>query len=760
MRFSRLIPRYLIQAVIPYFIFSWLLLSVILFVQQGSRYSEIFFSANIPKTLIWQLTFALVPNVIAFTCPMAALVAVIIGFARMQGDGELVSMKAAGVGNLQLIMPVVFLGILLSAFTFFINLYGVPFAARMVRQVALQTALYKLESPIEPGVFNTEINGYTIYAKDGNLEKGTWENIFIYNEDKQADTLRLITSKGGRIDSNDETSELVLDGAIVNTISFDKNREKIISESIGQTRFAIKTKRAELIDKLSSTEASSDELGIRELYFYAKTKEGREKTEIDIIFHRRIILSLTPLIFALLGASLILKFNRRGKGFGVFLAILSLMIYYLLTLLGEQLARTSRVKVLTASLLPIAVSLVFIGWFFLSERFSLGLKNFSFGEKFKINLPPHIGKILRPKFSLQFNTALLDFDIISSLIKYFILTLSFLTLIFIIFTAFELWKFAGEMDDGATLLLKYLFYLLPFIYIQIAPSALMIATLTAFVIKSRQNEIVTWTNAGRSVYRLLFPCLAFMIFLGFLNWQMQEKLLPKSNQIQESLRARIRNRGGANNKEVKYWVSNDNRIYSFELAAEKSKTAQRVKNLLVFEFSPDNVRLQTVYKAPEGLWETDKIKFLGETEKIYHRDGKIELVKIGESHLPERFNPFAALYQKPSYLNTEEIKERIENTEAESEKRNYETALEKKYATLFLPFVITLFTAPFALSLHRKGRVATVGYAIGVWLLFIGAGNVFEQFGQNGYIAPAFAVWSPLLLFTMLGIFLISRIKT
>ena len=64
MRFSWKISKYLIGAVLPYFIFSWLLLSVILFVQQASRFSDIFFSVNIPTNLVWQLTFALVPSVI------------------------------------------------------------------------------------------------------------------------------------------------------------------------------------------------------------------------------------------------------------------------------------------------------------------------------------------------------------------------------------------------------------------------------------------------------------------------------------------------------------------------------------------------------------------------------------------------------------------------------------------------------------------------------------------------------------------------
>jgi lipopolysaccharide export LptBFGC system permease protein LptF len=117
-RFGWQIAKYIVQNVIPYFAFSWLLLSVILFIQQASRHSDIFFSPNLPKSLIWQLTFALLPNVIAFTCPMAILIGVIIGLSKMQGDSELIAIRAAGVGNFQITLPIIILGVLLSSFAF------------------------------------------------------------------------------------------------------------------------------------------------------------------------------------------------------------------------------------------------------------------------------------------------------------------------------------------------------------------------------------------------------------------------------------------------------------------------------------------------------------------------------------------------------------------------------------------------------------------------------------------------------------------
>ena len=182
-RLGFLIPSYLIRTILPYFVFSWLLLSVILFVQQAGRFADIFFNVNLPAMLVWQLMIALIPNVIAFTCPMAVLVGTVIGLAKMQGDSELVAIRAAGVGNLQLTLPVLLLGVLLSGFAFLVNIEGVPLAARLVRQVALKSPIEKLESPIEPGVFNNEIAGYTVYVRSGNSPPGQWQDIFVYHED-------------------------------------------------------------------------------------------------------------------------------------------------------------------------------------------------------------------------------------------------------------------------------------------------------------------------------------------------------------------------------------------------------------------------------------------------------------------------------------------------------------------------------------------------------------------------------------------------
>lgn len=765
MRISWQITKYIFRTVVPYFFFVWLLLSVILFVQQASRFSDIFFNTQIPINLIWQLTAALIPNVIAFTCPMAILIGVIIGFSKMQGDSELIAVRAAGVGNFQIVLPVVFLGLILSILAFSINLKGVPLAAQLARKVAVETALYKLESPIEPGVFNTEIQGFTVYVKSGDIESGSWKNIFIYNEDKgQA---RLITSLNGRIDSDDQTgtSELVLGKASVTTFSTDKPYRNFASEKVDDLRYLVKTKRGELLDKLSATEVTPEEMGLSELSQYARSKSGREQVEAYILWQRRIILSMTPLLFSLLGASLILRFNRGGRGFGIFLALLSLILYYLTALLGEQLARIGVVNVIAASLFPVILTCLAIAWFFISQRFFLNGKISSLLKRIDLDVIRKKLDVKRKTTFANLTTGILDFDIVTNLIKYFFLTIGFLMTIYMIFTAFELWRFAGIIPNGVSLLTKYLVFLVPFVYLQISPSALMIATLATYVIKSRQNEVVVWTASGQSIYRLLFPCFVLMMVIGFINWELQERVLPKANQIQDSLRAQIRNKGVINKSNGKYWVANENRIYSFNLpdtAAQTENDRRQVTNLTVYEFSPNDMKMQTIMKADAASWESGGIKFLTEAEKtVWTQDiPQTENIPAGTFVLKETYNPFNQTVEKPNHLSAESVREQLKITESESEQRMFAVALEKKYSTPFLPLIVTFFTAPFALSISRKGRVLTIGYAIGLWLLFTGISSVFEQYGISGQLPPKIAVWSPLILFTVLGGFLLSKIRT
>lgn len=804
-RVGKLISRYLLGAVVPYFLFSWVLLTVILFLQQASRYSELFFNVNIPGSLIWQLMIGLIPNVVAFTCPMAVLVGTIIGLSKMQGDSELTAIRATGVGNLQIALPIALLGVALSLFALFVNIKGVPFAAALVREVAMRSAISKFESPIEPGVFYSEIEGFTILARETDPQTGNLKSVFISQQDSANGVYRLITSDVGRIEIAGEATELVLENAAVVTIPEAETGGKYAFERIKDIRVALKTKRAELLDRLANSVRLPDEMGLADLTDVAATAEGKTKVEAQIILFRRFVMSLTPLIFCLLGTIMVLRFRRGGRGFGIVLALGALVGYYLVAFSGEQLARAGALPVAFASLLPILASVGAMLWLAYSPRFCFAetLSNF-LGSRFEALKGRSSGLSFKNRL-VDVTSGLRDFDISASVVWYFLLSTAFLLIVFLIFTAFDTWRFASTVEGGEWMLTKYLTFLVPFAYLQIAPSAAMIAALAAYAIKSRNNELVTWAAAGQSMFRLLLPCLGLALVLGAADFAIQETLAPRANQIQDSVRAELRS-GGKPIQPKRLWTTEGKYIFSYVLgppasdnetenapsrpsgsqvrptAPVKSETADSVANygasdndkgrlpknlsngslvsdVIVLEFSGDKASLQTVYRANSGTFEGSEVG-LSNVIAISRGADSLSEESRREVRLTTEFDPFRNVGGKPNHLSVRELEESASAASADSERYAYSVGVQKRLAALFVPVVVVLFSVPWGVSLRRAPMVSSLSVAVGLWLLFIGLTNVFEQYGISGSLPPFVAVWAPVFAFATLGIYLISRIRT
>ena len=136
----KLIERYILRAIFPYTLISFVLLTTILFAQQTGRYLETIFHGLVPANFVYGLALALLPTVIVFTIPMAVLAGTIIGLGRMGSDSELVAMRAAGVSTWRILWPVLALGLIATAATFELNLKEAPRAQQHLKSVILRSA--------------------------------------------------------------------------------------------------------------------------------------------------------------------------------------------------------------------------------------------------------------------------------------------------------------------------------------------------------------------------------------------------------------------------------------------------------------------------------------------------------------------------------------------------------------------------------------------------------------------------------------------
>src|SRR5687767_4223747 len=248
----KLIQRYVISSALPYIFLSLFLLTAILLTQQAGRFAELALYADLPFSLLIEIGAALLPGVLVLTLPMAVLAGIVIGFARMGSDSEIVVMRSAGIGTWSLVWPALLLGLVATGAATFLHMEEAPQAARDLRRAALQGALRKLESPVEPRTFNTEIPGYVIYVRDGDKTQGSWGRVFIYAHQQKEGTTRIVTARSGRIDSSGEKSELVLSDAVAMKMPSPENADRSYTvERLDQLRLSIDTGRAELLESLT-----------------------------------------------------------------------------------------------------------------------------------------------------------------------------------------------------------------------------------------------------------------------------------------------------------------------------------------------------------------------------------------------------------------------------------------------------------------------------------------------------------------------------
>src|SRR3954466_8475993 len=118
----RLIERYVLRTIFPYFVAALLLLTAILFVQQIGRYFETVFRGVMPVQFVYGLALSLLPAVLVFTLPMAVLCGTIIGLGRMSSDSEIVAMRAAGISTWRTLWPALVIGLIATAAAAYLNL--------------------------------------------------------------------------------------------------------------------------------------------------------------------------------------------------------------------------------------------------------------------------------------------------------------------------------------------------------------------------------------------------------------------------------------------------------------------------------------------------------------------------------------------------------------------------------------------------------------------------------------------------------------
>jgi lipopolysaccharide export LptBFGC system permease protein LptF len=132
---------------------------------------------------------------------------------------------------------------------------------------------------------------------------------------------------------------------------------------------------------------------------------------------------------------------------------------------------------------------------------------------------------------------------------------------------------------------------------------------------------------------------------------------------------------------------------------------------------------------------------------------------------------FSELTERPDYFLKEVLQDKQMNFQQlaayirELQQSGFDTiALQvhfyRKFAVPLFAAIMALISVPFAFAIGNRGAMAGVGISLAIAIIYVAIGNIFEQVGNVNLLPAAMAAWSPDAIFTLVGLYFFSRMRT
>lgn len=340
--------QYIFFEMIPSFLMGILVFIFIMLMFQALRYTEFVLIHGGDLKTIGQIIMFLAISFIPALFPMSLLFAVLMTYGRLSGDSEIIAFKASGVGPLSLLSPALIFGLMVSIFSAHTMFSVAPWGNRQFELLISQQSQQKAGLTLREGTFAEGFFDLVIYANKVNSEKGLIEKVFIYDERQPDSPLTIIAKSGELLQDNTrsgQSARLLL------------NSGEIHRKAENHTQIKFDNFELKLLDpvNIETREKSPQSLNYSEiLQNLANEKLDKDKrVRILTEWHKRWAISSACLIFALLGVGIGTVQNKRSqRSSGLIPSIIVIVLYWVLYITAEGLARGGQVPVAIAIWLP------------------------------------------------------------------------------------------------------------------------------------------------------------------------------------------------------------------------------------------------------------------------------------------------------------------------------------------------------------------------------------------------------------------------
>jgi lipopolysaccharide export system permease protein len=349
--------------------------------------------------------------------------------------------------------------------------------------------------------------------------------------------------------------------------------------------------------------------------------------------------------------------------------------------------------------------------------------------------------------------------------KIFFMCFAGLMTVYLVVDFFEKVRKFIRYDAELLTILGYFVLRTPSITFQIAPLAILMATLLALGMLSRNHEVTAMRSCGISLYRIASPFVAFSLAVSLLLFGISAWVMPYATAQAEYVKtAQIEKKSGlATFKADRPWIQIGDQTLMNIRAVEPDGTTLR--GISLYQLGPD-FRLTEITEATEVRYGPDGWVLHKGVSRSLLPDGRLVTERfrtkpIRMSQTPEDFNTWASVESEEMTLPA--LRSYIDRLRKDG--YSFVRMLTDYYGRIAFPFVCLVMTiVGIALSLRRSGvrgsgMAIGIGQALAIGFLYWTTHSIAIAFGHSGVLAPLMAGWIANLLFLSFGFYLFLKVR-
>jgi lipopolysaccharide export system permease protein len=285
---------------------------------------------------VLKLFLFMMPYLLTYTLPIAALSAVLLSLGRLSSDNEIIAIKSSGINLFSLILPLLIVGIILSLVLLIFNDRVIPYAHFASRKTLIEVGIKNPTAALEPGVFINSFDKYILFIY--HIDQNKLSNIRIYEPQGDDKPTRTIVAKKGEFIAIPEKNMIKLKLIDGTSDEVDPEKPDIFYKLNFKTYF-MNLNLEQMQDKGKIVKKPKD-MTIQELRreISKLNKEGINPIPLISEINKKIVLAFSCFVFILLGSSMAIITRRREKSINFGIAFVIVGIYYIMLMGSEALS--------------------------------------------------------------------------------------------------------------------------------------------------------------------------------------------------------------------------------------------------------------------------------------------------------------------------------------------------------------------------------------------------------------------------------------